>query len=110
AMPYALRVTAGEAQLQVPKGRPAGHRGDDRDLVAGLEGAVEAEENAHVFAVDVDIDEAPDLAVILADARLEAGVGSFEAVDRGLKCLALAGDDVEVIGDGAQGRRDANLY
>ncbi len=38
--------------------------------VAGLERAVEAGEEAHVFAVDVDVDEAADLAVVFADARL----------------------------------------
>src|SRR5207244_4317667 len=83
---------------------------DDAYLVAGLEDAFEAQEEAHVFAIDVDVDEAPDFAVVFADARLEAGIGVLEAVDNRRKRFAIRRDDIEVIGEGTQGSRDSNLY
>ena len=48
--------------------------GDDADLVAGLRGGAEAVEEAHILAVDIDVDEVAKLALFVAEARLDAGV------------------------------------
>src|SRR4029077_1956573 len=52
--------------------RAAGDRRDDRDLVAVLDGRVEVLEEADVFVVGEDVDEAPHLAAVVADALLDA--------------------------------------
>ena len=73
----------------------AGHRRDDADLVAGLDDGGGAGLLPHVGAVDEDVDEAADLAVVVADAFDQAGVAVAEVV--------------EDFGDGAAGGGDAGL-
>src|SRR4030095_4291363 len=45
-------------------GSAAGHCGQDRDLVAVLDGGLEALQEADVLAADVDVDEAAEIAVL----------------------------------------------
>src|SRR6185436_428739 len=52
----------------------AGDRGHDRDLVTLFHGRVETAEKADVLTVHVDVDETADLAGVVADALLQAGV------------------------------------
>jgi len=52
---------------------PAGDRGDEHDLIAVLELVGVAAEEADVFIVDVDVDEAAELAVLILDVLRERG-------------------------------------
>ena len=54
---------------------------DDAHFVGGFEGRAEGVEEADVFAVHVDVDEAADLTLLVADALLDAGVLLLEAID-----------------------------
>ena len=62
----------GHAELAVSL-HPAGNSGDDAYFAACLEGSGEVAEEADVFAVDVDVNEAADLAVVADDALLDPG-------------------------------------
>src|SRR5262249_36094664 len=75
---------------------------NDRYLVTSLEVCLEPLEEAYVFTVDVDVDEAADLAAFVADPLLQAGVLRLQGIDTGLEAAVFAGDDVELVGQLAQ--------
>ena len=68
--------------------------GDEHDLVAVLEGVGFAAEKADVFVVDVDVDEATELAVFAFDLRGKRGEG---LVDVGEEAGEIAGGGVELL-------------
>src|SRR5438552_967646 len=61
----------------------SGDGGDDAQLVAVLDCRGEVVEVADVFVIEVDVDEAADLAVV-KDARADAGVLLAQIVEGGL--------------------------
>src|SRR5205085_7753051 len=61
----------------------SGHRGDDAQLVAVLDGGGEVVEVANVLVVQVDVDEAAHLAV-LKNALTDGGVLLRQCVEGGL--------------------------
>src|SRR3977135_194840 len=71
----------------------AGDGGDEHDLVTVLEGVGFAAEEADVFVVDVDVNEAAKLAVFAFDLRGERGEG---LVDVGEKAGEILGSGVEL--------------
>src|SRR5258708_678446 len=71
----------------------AGDGGDEHDFVAVLEGVGFAAEEANVFVVDVDVDEAAELAVFAFDLGGERGEG---LVDVGEEAGEILGGGVEV--------------
>src|SRR5271154_6845184 len=72
----------------------AGDGGDEHDLVAVLEGVGFAAEEADVFVVDVDVNEAAELSVVAFDLRGERGES---LVDVGQEAGEVAGGGVEVL-------------
>ena len=77
---------------------PAGDGGDQHDLVAVFELVGVAAEEADVFVVDVDVDEAAELAVLVLDVLrergklgVELGQQAGEVVGLGLKRLLSVG-------------------
>src|SRR5262245_52670718 len=75
----------------------SGHGGDDADLVAVLDGRLQAVEIADVFVIDIDIDEAAHLA-ILEDAADDAGVFLAQIVEQALDRGAAGFDNSLVLG------------
>src|SRR5260370_12743922 len=72
----------------------AGDGGDEHDLVAILEGVGFAAEEADVFVVDVDVNEAAELAVFALDL---GGEGWEGLVDVGEEAREIFGGRVEVL-------------
>src|SRR5579875_1497219 len=68
--------------------------GDDADFVAGLERRRQPGEEAHVFAVDEDVDEAAQLAAFITEALLKAGIGRLKIGDDLAQAVAFAGDRI----------------
>ena len=64
-----------------------GDGGDEHDLVSILEGVGFATEKADVFVVDVDVDEAAELAVFAPDLRGERGEGLIDVGEQARKIL-----------------------
>src|SRR5262245_53796926 len=87
----------------------AGDGGDDADFVFVGELGVDVFEEADVFAVHVDVDEAADLAGFIAKALAEARVLLLEAVDSVLQRRAVGGDELFVVGELAERSGDADL-
>jgi hypothetical protein len=73
--------------------RATGYGGDEHDLVAILEGVGFAAEEADVFVVNVDVDEAAKLAVFAFDL---GGESRECLVDIGQKACEILGGGVEV--------------
>ena len=63
-----------------PDGSAAGDRGQDRDLVAVLDGRVEPVEEADVLAADVDVDE-PAQAAVLGDPAAQLAEALVQRVE-----------------------------
>src|SRR5260370_3125652 len=72
----------------------AGDGGDEHDLVAVLEGVGCAAEEADVFVVDVDVNEAAELAIFAFDL---GGEGWECLVDVGEEAREIFGGRVEVL-------------
>jgi hypothetical protein len=87
---------------------PTSNGGDDADFFAGFDGGFLVLEESDVFAVDVDVDEAADVALSVQKALADAGIflveGGEEVADGG----ALDFDGVEVIGQGTERRGDGD--
>src|SRR5204863_3578748 len=60
---------------------PSRNGGDDRHLVAVLEGGLPALEEADVLLIDVDVDEATQVARVVDQPLLEPRVALLEVVD-----------------------------
>src|SRR5205823_4415874 len=84
----------------------ARHGGNDADLVALLQRSLDPLEEAHVFAVDVDVDEAPQVALLVAEPLLQPGVRRVELRDALGQHAAVALHDVLVLRQPPQRRRD----
>src|SRR5277367_2674727 len=65
----------------------AGDGGDEHDLVAVLEGVGFAAEETDVLVVDVDVDEAAELAVFAFDLGGERGEGLVDIGEQARKIL-----------------------
>src|SRR4051812_37411019 len=68
---------------------PAGDRRQDLHLAAVLDGGVEAVAEAHVLAVDVDVDEAAQGAVAVREAVAQVRVLAVERLEHGADGAAL---------------------
>ena len=71
----------------------AGDGGDEHDLVAVLEGVAFAAKEADVFVIDVDVDEAAELAIFAFDLGGEGWKGLVDVSEEGGEIL---GGGVEV--------------
>jgi len=60
----------------------AGDGGDDADFVAVLERRLAVFEEADVLLVDIDVDEAAHLALVIHEAFLDAGEARLQFDDR----------------------------
>src|SRR5260370_928680 len=94
---------------QTVTGRAAGRDGrHDGDLVALLERRGGALQEPDVFLVDVDVDEAAQLAAVLDQALLEAGELALERLDQVGDGGGVGLDLGRALGEGAQRGRNAN--
>src|SRR3954451_3086437 len=84
-------------------------RRQDRHGVAVLDRGVQRTGEAHVLVVDVDVDEAVQLALVGDEAVLQAGVLAVEVVDELGQGAAVALDGLRAAGVGAQDGRDPDL-
>src|SRR6266516_2610969 len=86
----------------------SGDGGDDGHLVAGVQRRLEPGEKANVLAVDVEVDEAPKLAALIAQANSDLGEATLQVAE-GIRHAATFDADFRLPGrDAAQRRRDAN--
>src|SRR3954469_11260882 len=90
------KVGFGRARL------PSGDGGDDADFVGFLHGGGLIFEEADVFAANVDIHEAADVAGLVADTIPDTREGGFEVVDDFADGRAGGADALEVIGEFAK--------
>src|SRR5215470_127384 len=75
------RATESAPRPRLPS--PASGDGrDDRDLIAGLERGLGALQEADVFLVDVEVDEAAHLPAIVHETLFEPGILLLEIVDQ----------------------------
>src|SRR5262249_42927912 len=83
----------GERASLAPRSAAAGDRRHDRELVARFHRRVEVLEKADVLAVDEDVDEAPHMARLVADALADAGEALVEVREDGghVRALGLHG-------------------
>src|SRR5262247_1103658 len=79
--PWGRIVIARMAEARPPL-PPARNRGNDRHLVSLLERGLGALEEADVLLVDVDVDEAAQLAAVLHQPVPEPGVLALQHVDQ----------------------------
>src|SRR5437870_13632824 len=83
-----------------------GDRGDDRDLVAILERGLLRLEESDVLFVDVDVDEAPQLARLVDESFLQPGKLALQVFDQALDRVALGLDLGVALRDRAERGRD----
>jgi len=88
----------------------SGDGGNDADFFAGLDGGFLVLEEADVFAVNVDIHEAADVAFVVEEALANAGVTLVETGEEFGDGGALNLDGVEVIGQGPERGGDGDRY
>ena len=81
---------------------PAGHRRDDADRVAGLERRLILLQVADVFVVDVDVDEAAQLAFVVEQMLLQAAKPRRQVCKQLADGRAVELDDVELVGERTQ--------
>src|SRR5262245_5370326 len=82
-------------------------RGNDRDLVAVLQSRLRSLQEADVLLVHVEVDEAPDRAVIIDEPLLEPGELAREIVDEVIDRAWLRLDLGIATREGAKRRGDA---
>src|ERR687888_451822 len=83
-----------------------GDGGDDRNLIAVLERGLLRLEEPDVLLVDVDVDEAPQLARLVDEALLQPGELALQVVDQALHRVAPGLDLGVALRDRAQRGRD----
>src|SRR5258707_3187184 len=88
---------------------PSGHRGDDRDLVLRLNLRPEPRTEPHVLVVQVHVDELTQLALLVEQSVLEAGVARVERLDGGREVARLHVDCVLAARKTPQRTRDSKL-
>src|SRR4051794_27571707 len=87
----------------------AGDRGEDGHRVAVLDLGVQRTGEANVLVVDVDVDEAVQLALLGDEAVLQTRVLAVEVVDERTERGAAALDGLVAAGVGAEDGRDPDL-
>ena len=87
----------------------AGDRWDEHDLVAILEGVGFAAEEADVFVVDVDVDEAAQLAGFVLDLGGERGEVLVDVGDERGQIVGVAGELLLTVGVTDEGGREDDL-
>ena len=95
------------ARTAQPPGRAAGHRGQDRHLVARAQRGVQAAGEPDVLVVDVHVDEPPQRPV-LDDPRGQAVVAGLEVGEQLPQRRAAAVDHLGPAGEGSEDGRDAH--
>src|SRR3954470_7749322 len=105
----AIRALPGRRTGRGSRSAAARDRREDRHRVAVLDLGVERTGEAHVLVVDVDVDEAVQLALLGDEAVLQAGVLAVEVVDERAEGGAAALDGLVAAGVGAQDGRDPDL-
>ena len=86
----------------------SGDRRDDTDFVAFFNGGILVVEEADIFIVEEDVDEAADVALFVTDALGQAGIGLFEAVENLGDCVAVGRNDFFFSGEFTERCRDTN--
>ena len=86
-----------------------GNGGDEHDLVAILEGVGLASEEADVFVVDVDVDEAAELALLVLDLSGERGEVLVDVGDKRGEVGGLAGEEFLAFGVADKGCGEDDL-
>jgi hypothetical protein len=87
----------------------AGDRRDEHDFVAVLEDVGLAAEKADVFVVDVDVDEAAELAGVVLDLGGERGERAVDLGDQAGQVGGVAGQLLLAIGVPDEGGRENDL-
>src|SRR6476660_719194 len=100
------RVSFTTGVVKPPARSAPGHRRDDADLGAVGRGAAEALEEPHVVVADIDVHEAPDLARVVEDPRLDPAVVGLEVVEHLPERVSLRGHLGRTAGVVAQDGRD----
>ena len=90
-------------------GLAAGDGGDDADLVAVFERGLAVLEETDVLLVDVDVDEAADLAFFIDEAFLDSGEAGLELVDGLADVGGVDFDQLLVVGQLAERGGDADF-
>ena len=90
-------------------GLASGDRGDDADLVAVFNGCGFFLLEADVFVIDEDIHETANIALLVADAFDQAGMGGIKGVENVANIGSGRADDFLIVGEFAQGRWDSDL-
>src|SRR5256885_15394775 len=85
-------LSSAPADIDIGGSAAAGDRGNDRDLVRVFDRRVQVLQEANVLVVGEDVHEAAHLAVVVADAFLDAGVLRLEARDERPDRAAGRGD------------------
>src|SRR5215207_9019386 len=88
---------------------PTGDGGDYRNLGSLRRRGVEPLREADVFLGDVDVDEAPERALLVDDPGLDAGEGRLERVDDLCQGRTVGGDLRLVLGVRTQDRGDSDV-
>src|SRR3954447_14517524 len=84
------------------------HGGNDADLITGLERRFRPVATADVGAVDEDINEAANAAVVFTDSLFDAGMGSFKVLDQVADRATGSGDLGLSVREATQRSRDEN--
>jgi len=87
----------------------AGDRRDQHDFIAVLEGVGLAAEEADVFVVDVDVDEAAQLAGLILDLGGERRKGGVDFGDQAREIGSFAGELLLPVGVADEGGRKNDL-
>ncbi len=87
----------------------AGNGRDEHHFVAVLEGVGLAPEKADVFVIDVDVDEAAELARLVLDLEGERGEGGFDLGDKAREIGGFADELLPAVGVADEGGRKNDL-
>src|SRR5438105_5698974 len=87
---------------------PAGDGGDDGDFVALFDRGRFVVEETDVLVVEKHVDETADVAVFIADALFESGIGLIEVLDQFADVCAAGLDEFLFPGEFAQWSWDAD--
>src|SRR5487761_1184413 len=88
---------------------PPGHRRHDRDLVLLTDLGLEAWSKAYILVVQVDVDELPQLTLVVQESVPKARVAGVERLDRRFQVVRLNRHGDLTVGEPAQRAWDAKL-
>ena len=109
AVPLHLVAVQRDAGRSRGRADAAGDRRDDAQRVAGLHRRLLAIEVADVFVVQVDVDEAAQLALVVVEVLLQPFVSRRQLSEQLADGGAVDFDDVLLAGEGPKGRGDIDL-